>query len=82
MVSKNNLIYSIASASRILGVARESIKGFKRFWKVCWIWIEGKRPCFISKRLFTQHFAEHRQQQGAHGANAVRSRPAKVLHAD
>jgi len=65
MVSRDNLVYSIASASRILGVKRESIKGFKRFWKVCWIWIKGQRPFFISKLVFNRHFAEHRQRQGA-----------------
>lgn len=64
MVSKSNLVFSKAAASRILGVPKTLIAGFKRFFRVCWVWVCGSRPRFISKKLFLQHFAEHRQQQG------------------
>ena len=64
MVSKSNFVFSKAAASRILGVAKNLISGFKVFFRVCWVWVQGARPRFISKKLFTQHFAEYRQQQG------------------
>ncbi|NEQ53024.1 MAG: hypothetical protein F6K11_23270 [Leptolyngbya sp. SIO3F4] len=64
MVSKSNLIFSKIAASRLLSVDINLIADFRIFFRVCWVWIRGSRPRFISKRLFTKHFSEHRQQQG------------------
>ena len=63
MVDKFNLIFSKSAAARILSVAANKVAGFKQFAFVCWVWITGKRPTFISKRAFAAHFAKYRQQQ-------------------
>ncbi len=64
MVSQTNLVFSKSAASRILCIPKDWIAGFKIFYRVCWIWIRGSRPRFISKKIFLRHFAEYRQQQG------------------
>lgn len=63
MVSKSNLIFSKAAASRILDISKNLIAGFKIFSRVCWVWVRGVRPTFISKIDFLKHFAEYRQEQ-------------------
>lgn len=63
MVTQSNLIYSASAAARILGIPVGLIKGFVRWWKVCWVWVKGKRPTFISLPVFKQHFVEWRKAQ-------------------
>jgi predicted nucleic acid-binding Zn finger protein len=63
MVTAFNILYSAASVRRLLGL-RSSVKvELKEFALVIWVWVKGKRPTFISKRLFKQHFAEWRKAQ-------------------
>lgn len=63
MVSSLNLLYSKAAIARILGVAVSKIKGFQKWWRVCWVWIEGQRPRFFCLSIFKEHFVTHRQEQ-------------------
>ena len=63
MVTAFNLLFSAAAVRRLLGL-RPSVKvEIRKFFKVIWVWVQGKRPTFISKRVFMNHFAEWRQSQ-------------------
>jgi vacuolar-type H+-ATPase subunit I/STV1 len=63
MINRKNFIYSKAAAARILGVEREEIARFEVWAYVCFVHVRGQRPTFISKKAFTNHFAEWRKQQ-------------------
>lgn len=63
MVTTLNLLYSKSAIARILGVAVSKIKGFQKWWRVCWVWVEGQRPRFFSLSVFKQHFVDHRKAQ-------------------
>lgn len=63
MVTSLNILYSKAAIARILNVAVSKIKGFQKWWRVCWVWIEGQRPRFFPLSIFKQHFVAHRQEQ-------------------
>lgn len=66
MVTAQNLIYSVSAARRILGIYYPEIKVQIQVWKkVIWVWVEGRRPTFISKDKFKQHFVEWRKAQAA-----------------
>ncbi|NET31367.1 MAG: hypothetical protein F6K19_05115 [Cyanothece sp. SIO1E1] len=63
MVTAENLVYSRAAASRILGLLYRRVNHLKVFNNAVWVWVPGKRPTFLSKKLFEQHFHEWRMQQ-------------------
>jgi hypothetical protein len=63
MINSSNFVFSKAAAARILGVPVHLILGFQIWWKVCWVWVKGKRPTFISLKAFKQHFVDWRKQQ-------------------
>ena len=63
MINSNNFVYSKAAAARMLGVPVWSIAGFQKWFKVCWVWVKGKRPTFISLKAFHQHFVNWRKEQ-------------------
>lgn len=63
MVTALNILYSKAAIARILGVAVSKIKGFQKWWRVCWVWVEGQRPRLFSLSIFKQHFVDHRKAQ-------------------
>lgn len=63
MVTSDNLVYSRSAAARLMGVAVNQVGRIQQFAFVVWVWIRGKRPRFISKRSFLQHFAQWRQRQ-------------------
>lgn len=63
MITSHNLVYSKAAAARILGVPVRAIAGFQKWFKVCWVWVRGKRPTFISFKAFKQHFVKWRKKQ-------------------
>ena len=63
MVSALNILYSKSAIARILGVVVSKIKGFQKWWRVCWVWVEGQKPRFFSLSIFKQHFVEHRKAQ-------------------
>ena len=67
----SSFVYSKAAAARILGIKvyarREAdlceIARFEIWYKVCFVVVKGKRPTFISKKAFKQHFVDWRIQQ-------------------
>lgn len=64
MVTAQNILYSVSSARRILGIYYPEITVKIQVWKtVIWVQVAGKRPTFISKSVFKKHFVEWRQQQ-------------------
>lgn len=63
MINRNNFVFSKAAAARILGVPVNLIVGFQRWAKVCWVWVAGRRPTFMSFKAFKQHFVDWRKQQ-------------------
>lgn len=61
MVNKNNLIFSIAAAQRILNI-KSGIYQVQE-WAWC-VWVRGKNFCkFFSKKVFYKHFANYRKEQ-------------------
>lgn len=66
MINPVSFIYSMAAAARMLGVKVSQICGFHKWWKVCWVWVKGQRPTFISLSAFRLHFVERRQQEAKH----------------
>ena len=70
MVSAFNLVYSVSSVRRLLGVASSVNIRIQKFFYVIWVHVEGQRPTFISKVLFRFHFAEWRKAQ-ARGLTAT-----------
>jgi hypothetical protein len=64
MVTAQNILYSVSAARRILGIYYPEIKVRIQVWKtVVWVYSEGRRPSFISKSVFKNHFAQWRKQQ-------------------
>lgn len=59
-----NYIYSVAAASRILGVSRFKVS--IQIWnKVVWVHVKGSSPTLISKKVFRDHFVAWRKASGA-----------------
>lgn len=64
MVTAQNLLYSVAAARRILGIYYPEIKVVIQVWaKVILVISDGRRPRFISKKVFKQHFVDRRRQE-------------------
>ena len=63
MINKTNFLYSKAAAARIIGVNVYAIETFEVWAYVCFVHVKGKRPTFISKKAFKQHFVDWRIQQ-------------------
>ena len=63
MVSAFNILYSAAAVRRLLGLKSSAKVELKEFARVIWVWVKGKRPTFISKWVFIQHFADWRKSQ-------------------
>lgn len=62
MVTKRNLIYSIAAARRIIGGVFPIVR-VEKWFKVCLVVFEGCRARFMSQRVFLQHFVAWRKRQ-------------------
>jgi hypothetical protein len=60
MINPTNFVYSKAAAARILDVPVYAIARFEVWYKVCFVQIKGKRPTFIGKKAFKQHFVDWR----------------------
>jgi hypothetical protein len=60
MINSKNFVYSKAAAARILDVPVYAIARFEIWYKVCFIQIKGKRPTFLGKKAFKQHFVDWR----------------------
>jgi hypothetical protein len=63
MINSQNFVFSPSSAARILRVKTHLILGFQKWWKVCWIWVKGRRPIFMSLKVFREHFVSWRKEQ-------------------
>jgi hypothetical protein len=63
MINANNFVYSKSAAARILDVPVYVIARFEVWYKVCFVQIKGKRPTFIGKKAFKQHFVDWRISQ-------------------
>jgi hypothetical protein len=63
MINSQNFVFSKSSAARILGVPVHAIARFEIWYKVCFVIVKGKRPTFISKETFKQHFVDWRKSQ-------------------
>jgi len=63
MVTGMSILYSAAAVRRILGLSSSAKVQIQIFDLVVWVWVKGKRPTFISKKLFKSHFATWRQEQ-------------------
>lgn len=62
MVTAENLIYSKAALSRVLKINVKSIVRFEVWASVVFVIIKGKRPTFISKKVFKQEFSDFRNR--------------------
>lgn len=62
MVSRENLVYSIAAARRILGDAFKVVR-VERWLNVCLVVFKNCRARFMSCKAFTAHFAAWRKLQ-------------------
>lgn len=61
MVTRSNLLYSAAAASRILGIVYQQKITVQEWFKVVWVWVRGYRPRFMSKAIFKEHFVQWRR---------------------
>lgn len=62
MVNESNILYSAAAVRRILGLSKSFSVKVREFANAVWVWVKGKRPTFMSKAVFKQHFVERRKQ--------------------
>jgi hypothetical protein len=72
MVTSSNILYSVSAVKRLLGLGDRSLVKIQEFAKVVWVWVQGKRPTFISKKAFKQHFVDRRKAQ-AKGLTVTRN---------
>lgn len=63
ITSKTALLYGKAATSRIFGVPKTHVLKIQVFEKTVWVHLKGKRPKFVSQKLYKQHFAEWRREQ-------------------
>ncbi len=63
MINPKNFVFSKAAAARILGVAKKAVARFEVWYKVIFVIVEGRRPTFISKSKFKQHFVDWRKDR-------------------
>lgn len=61
MVTRENLVFSVSAARRLLSVVQGVSIQIREFFKVVWVWVKGKRPTFVSKQAFKQHFVDRRR---------------------
>jgi len=61
MVTCFNILYSASAVRRLLGLSGDVGVQIREFFKVVWVWVVGKRPTFMSKRVFKQHFVYRRK---------------------
>ncbi|AFY74768.1 hypothetical protein Syn7502_02831 [Synechococcus sp. PCC 7502] len=61
MVTKFSILYSVSAVRRLLGLGDRIAVKIQEFGWVIWVWVSGKRPTFISKKAFKQHFVDKRR---------------------
>jgi len=72
MVTHSNILYSVSAVKRLLGLGDRTLVKIQEFAKVVWVWVQGKRPTFISKKAFKQHFVDRRRAE-AKGLGVTRN---------
>ena len=65
MVTAFNILYSAAAVRRLLGLGAWVEVQIREFAWVIWVWVKGRRPTFIGKARFRQHFVDWRRGQGS-----------------
>jgi len=60
MISTNNYIYSKSALARVLGINPKLIVRLEVWASVVFVVIKGKRPTFVSKKVFKQEFINFR----------------------
>jgi len=63
MVTATSILYSVSAVRRLLGLGDRIMVKIREFGWVVWVWIQGKRPTFISKKAFKQHFVDRRKAE-------------------
>ena len=63
MVTAFNILYSTAAVRRLLGLGGWVEVQLREFAWVIWVWVKGRRPTFIGKARFRQHFVDWRRGQ-------------------
>jgi hypothetical protein len=63
--SANMLVYSASAARRIFQVPAGLRVRVVKYWRVCWVWVQGERPRFVSLTVFKTHFVSWRMQASA-----------------
>lgn len=61
MVTHTNILFSVSAVRRMLGLDSKAAIQIREFFRVIWVWVKGKRPTFISKTAFKQHFVDRRK---------------------
>lgn len=62
------IMYNVSATRRIMGLNPNTQVKIQVWDKVIWVHVEGKRPTFLSKKLYHKHFAQFRRE----GAKAVK----------
>jgi len=60
------IMYNVAATRRILNLPPNAQVKIQIWDKVIWVHVKGKRPTFLSKKLYHDHFAQFRRE-GAKG---------------
>jgi hypothetical protein len=61
-MNRQQLLYSTAATRRILNLPDNVPVRVQEFHRVIWVWVSGRRPTFISKAIYHQHFVDFRRQ--------------------
>lgn len=61
MTTRSHLLYSAAAARRLLGLRPSTPVKIQEFFRVIWVGVKGRRPTFVPKSAFQQHFVDHRK---------------------
>ncbi len=62
MISQDNYIYSKSALARVLNINPKFIKRVEAWASVVFVVIKGKRPTFISKKVFKKEFIDFRKR--------------------
>lgn len=58
---KFDLLYTRTAVARALQTTLKRIRRVRVFWNAVWVWVQGQRPKFFSKKLFYAAFVAFRR---------------------
>lgn len=61
MATRSTILYSSAAIRRMFGLRPSVPVQVREFWQVVWVWVQGRRPTFISKANLKAHFVAQRK---------------------